>query len=225
MAKARVACDTTIEARILGTLSMAQDSFDRSLAASTAQSAIDVAGMADAPLFVSGGLLALVGTYVHREPERRPARDRRPALEARGSATTAGAWPPRPGSRPMLSPDRGGWRRRSSAFAEALDLNGVGDFGELSRDTVLGIRDPASVCARIGPRLQQSHSAPSLLLPRRRSMHWSNGVWRVASAAIWFVSSVSPAVIAAFETRGAALGAGRASPVPRPRTAPAWSCS
>ena len=80
VAKARVACDTTIEARILGTLSMAQDSFDRSLAASTAQSAIDVAGMADAPLFVSGGLLALLGTYVHREPERRPARDRRPAL-------------------------------------------------------------------------------------------------------------------------------------------------
>ena len=127
---ARAAGDTWTEGHSLAVLSMAQDSFDRTAAEQSARASLAVGRAASAPLLIGNGLLPLIGVVVHTEPERAieiveemidVARDAGDVwTEATGVRLKAHA----------LS-RAGELAAASRTYVEAIDLIGVGDFGEL----------------------------------------------------------------------------------------------
>jgi tetratricopeptide (TPR) repeat protein len=138
LTQARTGGDVALEAYCLATLSMAEDSFDRPLAEQSARASLALARSARSPLSTCSGLLALAGVVVHSEPEQ--AIDI--ADELIEVAHDIGSlWGEASGIRLKAHAlSRAGQLETASAtYAHALDLNGVGDFGELLWYTVLNI--------------------------------------------------------------------------------------
>jgi predicted ATPase/DNA-binding SARP family transcriptional activator/class 3 adenylate cyclase len=138
ISKARASHDQVMESWILANLSMAQDAFDRDLAAASARSAIAVARASDNSLGIALGLVTLAGAIVHKNPDQAlPVVD-----ELLTTAQRCGArWNYAHGLRlkaHALS-RAGRLTDASGAYTEALELNGVGDFGELLWYTVANI--------------------------------------------------------------------------------------
>jgi hypothetical protein len=120
----------------MSTLSMAEDSFDRSRAERSAREALAIGRAAESPLYICMSLLSLAGVVVHTDPDSAieltdeligHARDAELLwFEATGVRLQAHA---QSRARHLTEASR--------TFIRALDLNGVGDFGELLWYTVL----------------------------------------------------------------------------------------
>src|SRR5262245_11174497 len=160
-----------MESWILANLSMAQDAYDREAAVASARFAIAIARASDIPLGIAMGLVSLAGAVVHKNPDQ--------ALtvigEALDSARQCGArWNHAHALRlkaHALS-RAGHLTDASTAYGEALEFNGVGDYGELLWYTVVNIIEhlqragrPETACIALG-KLDAS-GAPRDVLIRR----------------------------------------------------------
>jgi predicted ATPase/class 3 adenylate cyclase len=158
--------DRWLESSGQSMLSIAQDSFDRAAAEQSARASLAVARSTSNPLAIGKALLALAGVIVHTEPERAldiinemidVAHDAGDLwIEATAVRVKAHA----------LSRD-GKLPAASRTYVEALDLNGVGDFGELLWYTVLNIvehlsriDDPTAAAIALGA-FSAAPAAPS----------------------------------------------------------------
>ncbi len=122
----------------LSTLSMAQDAVDRGEARRSAERAVRLGESLDSPSVLCSGLLSLTGVQVHNDH----ATARITAARLVATAQHAGAlWFEATGTRleGHIASRAGDLHQASAIFAEALDLNGVGDFGELLWYTVLNV--------------------------------------------------------------------------------------
>jgi predicted ATPase/class 3 adenylate cyclase len=161
---ARTTGDTGREGLGLASLSMTQDSFDRSTAERSARASIELGRSMPSPLILGYGLLALAGVVVHTGPER--------AIdiideEIEVSHAAGFLWAEAAGVRlkaHALS-RAGRLTEASHTYVQALDLNGVGDFGELLWYTVLNIVEHL------------------LRLGRPSAAAMALGAWNVATAA------------------------------------------
>jgi hypothetical protein len=145
--KARASHDPFMESWILANVSMAQDAYDRELAAASARSAIDIARTSNIPLGITMGLNSLAGALVHNKPDQAlPVID-----EALNTAQQCGSrWNYAQGMRlkaHALS-RAGRLTDATAAYAGALELNGVGDFGELLWYSVVNIIEHLQRAAR-----------------------------------------------------------------------------
>ena len=125
-------------ARVLSTLSMAQDAVDRSTARKSAERVIQLGESLNSPMVVCHGLLALTGVLAHNDYNSA----RRTAARLVETARDAGAlWSEATGTRleGHAASRAGDLQAASEILADALDLNGVGDFGELLWYTVLNV--------------------------------------------------------------------------------------
>ena len=125
-------------ARVLSTLSMAQDAIDRSAARKSAERVIQLGESLDSPMVVCHGLLALAGVLAHSDY----ASARETAARLVDTARNAGAlWSEATATRleGHAASRAGDLHAASRTLADALDLNGVGDFGELLWYTVLNV--------------------------------------------------------------------------------------
>ena len=117
---------------------MAQDAADRDEARRSAERAVELAESLDAPNVLCSGLLSLTGVQAHNDH----ATARVTAARLVTTAQHAGAlWFEATGTRleGHIASRAGDLNEASEIFAEALDLNGVGDFGELLWYTVLNV--------------------------------------------------------------------------------------
>jgi tetratricopeptide (TPR) repeat protein len=138
LTQARTTGDVALAAYCLATLSMAEDSFDRPLAEQSARASLALARSVPSPLSTCHGLLALTGVVLHSEPEQ--AIDLADEL-IEVAHDTGSLWDEATGIRlkaHALS-RAGRLEAASGTYTHALDLNGVGDFGELLWYTVLNI--------------------------------------------------------------------------------------
>ena len=122
----------------LSTLSMAQDAVDREEARRSAERAVALGESLDAPNVLCSGLLSLTGVQAHHDH----ATARVTAARLVTTAQHAGAlWFEATGTRleGHIASRAGDLNESSEIFAKALDLNGVGDFGELLWYTVLNV--------------------------------------------------------------------------------------
>jgi predicted ATPase/class 3 adenylate cyclase len=166
IASARAIGDIETEAWSLASLSMAQDSFDRPAAEDSARASIALGRSVSSPILLSYGLLALAGVVVHDEPEE--------AIDIIDelidvSHAVGYLWAEAAGVRlkgHALS-RAGDLAAASRTYAQAIDLNGVGDFGELLWYSVLNIvehfsriDDPTAAAIALGA-LASAPAAPS----------------------------------------------------------------
>ena len=122
----------------LSTLSMAQDAVDREEAHRSAERCIELAESLDSPNVLCSGLLSLTGVQAHHDLGAARATAAQLVMMAR----EAGAlWFEATGTRleGHTASRAGDLHEASEIFARALDLNGVGDFGELLWYTVLNV--------------------------------------------------------------------------------------
>jgi predicted ATPase len=135
---ARLQKDLFSEGYLMAALSMVQDSFDRERAAASARSAIAVAQASGSSLPLAYGMLALIGTLLHKEPEEALPiiRDMLALAEASGDR-----WHQATAMRlhAQALSRTGRVVEASTAFGDALALNGVGDYGELLWYSVLNV--------------------------------------------------------------------------------------
>jgi hypothetical protein len=157
---------------------MAQDAYDRELAATSARCAIDIARTSNIPLGVTMALNSLAGALVHNKPDQAlPVID-----EALNTAQQCGSrWNYAQAMRlkaHALS-RAGRLTDASAAYAEALELNGVGDFGELLWYSVVNIIEdlqragrPETAAIALG-KLEASGAPRDALIQRalERSRH------------------------------------------------------
>ena len=139
-AAARLEADGRLHraAYALSTLSMAQDAVDREAARHSAGRAVELAESLDSPNVLCSGLLSLTGVQPHDDH----ATARVTAARLVTTAQHAGAlWFEATGTRleGHIASRAGDLHQASEIFADALDLNGVGDFGDLLWYTVLNV--------------------------------------------------------------------------------------
>lgn len=131
---------------VLATLSMAQDSFDRAAAERSARQAIAIGRESGNPIEVCGGLLALAGVVAHSEAGR-AADLAAEILEIANRAELIWYEATAARLRAHALSRAGRLSEASDAYARAIALNGVGDFGELLWYTVFNVVEHL---ARIG---------------------------------------------------------------------------
>ena len=125
-------------ARVLSTLSMAEDAVDRPTARRNAERVVEIGESLDSPVVICHGLLALAGVLAHNDY----VDARQTAARLVDAARDAGdLWHEATGTRleGHTASRAGDLHAASGIFADALDLNGVGDFGELLWYTVLNL--------------------------------------------------------------------------------------
>ena len=163
---ARSTGDFAMENNLLGVMAMAQDSFDHDLARTTATSAVEIGRAHDSPLAICQGLLSLAGATVHNRPDAAlPLIEELLALADKEGLRWYQATGLRIYAHALSRAGR--LAEASTTYADALALNGVGDYGELLWYTVLNVIDhlnrtrqqtPAAVAMAA---IRQAPAAPS----------------------------------------------------------------
>lgn len=138
LGKAHDTGDLARESEILASLAMVQDSFDREAAEASARRSIELARQHGTFVGLNMGLLALAGVLLHKDPGAAT----KVIDELLELADHSGSrWHQATGLRikaHALS-RAGDLEAASRTYARALELNGIGDFGELLWYTVINV--------------------------------------------------------------------------------------